>query len=68
VEIKLKKIELILGTTYSSASGDFTDPIDLPFEGVESNARDEPSRVNISRWRFIVGLEIPIFGYELEFK
>jgi len=68
VEFKLKKIELILGTTYSSASGDFTDPIDLPFEGVESNARDEPSRVNISRWRFIVGLEIPIFGYELEFK
>ncbi len=68
VEFKLKKMELILGTTYSSASGEFADPIDVPFESVETNARDEPSRANISRWRFIIGLEIPIFGYELEFK
>ena len=68
VEFKLKKIELILGATYSSASGDFADPIDFPFDGIETTASDEPSRVNISRWRFIVGLEIPIFGYELEFK
>ena len=68
VEFKLKKVELILGTTYSSASGDFADPIDLPFDGVETTERDEPSRISVSRWRFIVGLEIPIFGYELEFK
>jgi long-subunit fatty acid transport protein len=68
VEIKLKKLELILGTTYSSASGDFADPLDLPFEGLEPMESDDLSRIKITRWRFIVGLEIPIFGYELEFK
>lgn len=68
VEFKLKKVELIVGTTYSSASGDFAEPIDFPYEGVDPVVNDDPSRITVSRWRFIVGLEIPIFGYELEFK
>ncbi len=68
LEIKLNKVELILGTTYSSASGDFAEPIDFPFEGIETPGSQDPSRIIVSRWRFIVGLEIPIFGYELEFK
>ena len=68
VEFKLKKMELIIGATYSSASGDFADPIDFPLEGVEIPANDDPSRILVSRWRVIVGLEIPIFGYDLEFK
>ena len=68
VEFKLKKVELIIGATYSSASGDFADPIDFPLEGIEIPTNDDPSRITYSRWRFIVGLEIPIFGYELEFN
>ena len=68
VEFKLKNLELILGTTYSNASGDFAEPVDFPFEGVETPNGEDPSRIIVSRWRFIVGLEIPIFGYELEFK
>jgi len=68
VEFKLKKMELIIGATYSSASSDFADPIDFPLEGIEIPSNDDPSRIAYSRWRIIVGLEIPIFGYDLEFK
>lgn len=68
VEFKLKNVELIVGTTYSSATSDFAEPIEFPYEGVEIPVNDELSRVTISRWRFILGLEIPIFGYELEFR
>ena len=68
VEFKFKKMELIVGTTYSNASSDFGEPIDFPYEGVDQVASDDPSRITVTRWRFIVGLEIPIFGYELEFK
>ncbi len=68
VEFKLKKMELIIGATYSSASGDFADPIDFPYEGIEIPVNDDPSKITVSRWRIIVGLEIPIFGYDLEFK
>lgn len=67
-EFKLKKVELIIGSTYSSASGDFSEPIDLPVDGIELPVNDDLSRVTISRWRFILGLEIPIFGYDLEFR
>ena len=35
---------------------------------IEIPTNDDPSRITYSRWRFIVGLEIPIFGYELEFN
>ena len=67
VEFKLKKVELIVGSTYSSASGEFADPIDFPIDD-DLPVNDDPSKIDVSRWRFIVGLEIPIFGYELEFK
>ena len=68
VEFKLNKVELIMGATYSNAASDFSEPIDFPIDEVEIPVNDDPSRVTVSRWRFIVGLEIPIFGYELEFK
>lgn len=68
VDIKLKNMKIVLGSTYSRASGDFTDPIEIPTSDLPEEANDDPSRIAVSRWRFIVGLEIPIFGYELEFK
>ena len=68
VEFKLKKVELIVGTTYSSGSGDYSEPIDFPLEGAEIPVNEDPSSVSFSRWRLILGLEIPIFGYDFEFK
>ncbi|MGI9530911.1 hypothetical protein [Lutimonas sp.] len=68
LDIKMKKLKLVLGTTYSTASGDFSDPIDFPFDDVDLPVNSDPSRITINRWRFIVGLEIPIFGYDVEFK
>ncbi len=67
-DIKLKKMKLVLGSTYSTASGEFSEPIDFPLENTDVPVNDDPSRIRVDRWRFIVGLEIPIFGYELEFN
>ena len=66
LDIKLKKLKLVVGTTYSTASGEFSDPIDFPLGEVPIN--DDPSRSTQNRWRIIVGLEIPLFGYDVEFK
>ncbi|WKK66686.1 hypothetical protein [Lutimonas zeaxanthinifaciens] len=68
VDIKLKKMKVVLGSTYSRASGDFSDPVELPSGQPQVAGADDASRISVSRWRFIVGLEIPIFGYDLEFK
>jgi len=68
LNIKLKKVKLVVGTTYSTGSGDFTEPIEFPNPDVEVPINDDLSRVTVTRWRFILGLEIPIFGYDLELK
>jgi long-subunit fatty acid transport protein len=68
LDIKLKKLKLVVGTTYSTASGDFSDPIDFPLTDVDVPVNDDPSRITQNRWRIIVGLEIPLFGYDVEFK
>ena len=68
VDIKLKKVKLVVGTTYSNGSGDFGEPIEYPNPGIEVPINDDLSRVTVTRWRFILGLEIPIFGYDLELK
>ena len=66
LDIKLKKLKLVVGTTYSTASGEFSDPIEPPLGEIPIN--DDPSRITLNRWRIIIGLEIPLFGYDVEFK
>ena len=68
LNFKLKKVEVIIGGTYSTASGDFGDPIKFPDPDVEIPVNDDPSRLTLSRWRVLLGLQIPIFGYDLEVK
>ena len=65
-DFKLKKLELVVGATYSTGSTEFGDPIRFPGDDLPAN--DNPSHITATRWRFVVGLEIPLFGYELEFK
>ncbi len=66
LDFKLKKVELVVGATYSTGSAEFGEPIRFP--GDEFPTDENPSHVTATRWRFVVGLEIPLFGYELEFK
>ena len=46
----------------------FSDPIDFPLDNVNVPVNDDPSRITQNRWRIIVGLEIPLFGYDVEFN
>ena len=66
MDFKLKKVELVVGATYSTGGTEFGEPIRFPGEGLPVN--EDNSHITATRWRFVVGLEIPLFGYELEFK
>ncbi len=66
MDFKLKKVELVVGATYSTGSTEFGEPIRFPGDGLPVN--EDNSHITATRWRFVVGLEIPLFGYELEFK
>ena len=68
VQLKLKNARVVIGSTYSSATATFDRPIDFPDPDDEIMDSDGPSSLGVSRWRFILGLEIPIFGYKVEFK
>ncbi len=68
-DFKLKKMQLILGTTYSSASEKFSNPLELPISGnLDATANDNITKIIYTRWRFIIGLEIPIFGSNIKFN
>lgn len=66
MDFKLGKVELVVGATYSTGSTEFGEPIDFPGDNPPVN--ENPSHLTATRWRFVIGLEIPLFGYELEFK
>jgi len=68
VDMKLNWAKLILGTTFSTGSSEFNQAIDVPNPNININRNDDNTKITISRWRFIVGLEIPIFNYKLEIK
>jgi len=60
--------ELVIGSTYSTASTEFERPVDFPDPGLEIPNNDDPARITANRWRFILGLEIPIFGKKVSIK
>jgi hypothetical protein len=68
VQLKLKNAQLVLGSTYSSSSTTFDRPIDFPDPDDDIQENEDPSSLGVSRWRFILGLEIPIFGHKVELK
>ncbi len=66
---KFKRAQITIGTTYSNSSGEFVQPVFFPPpEGGQPPVNEEPSEISVSRWRVIVGLEFPIFGYDVNFK
>lgn len=62
-ELKLQSIQLILGSTYTRSSSNFSKPIDI-----ESDLGKDSSYLAFQKWQFIVGLEIPVFGKKLKFQ
>lgn len=70
VDINLKRVDITIGGTYSAASTNFERPIDFPDPDPEIDLPDneDPSTISFSRYRFIIGLEFPLFGYDVNFK
>ena len=70
VDFKFKRANITIGTTYSSARDVFDRAIDFPDPDDPDPlfVNEDPSEIRFTRWRFIVGLEFPIFGYDVNFK
>lgn len=69
VDIKFNKVNITLGGTYASAKTDFDRPVDFPDPDSDPPPLNEDSAsISFSRYRVIVGLEFPIFGYDVNFK
>jgi len=68
VQLKTSWAQIVIGSTYSTASVEFDRPVDFPDPEIELPNNDNNAKVTEERWRFIVGLEIPIFGKKVEFN
>lgn len=66
IDMKLNLAKLVLGTTFSTGSSEFNQPIEFSQSEINGGNNNDTSKITISRWRFIIGLEIPIFDYKLE--
>ena len=67
INLNLSWSDMILGSTYSFGSSSFDKPDDtIPENGNDINIDQEPASIILSRWRFIVGIEIPILSKKLE--
>ena len=63
VNLNLSWSDIILGSTYSFGSSSFDKPDDtIPENGIVINSNQEPASIKLTRWRFIVGIEIPILS------
>ncbi|MBE9489336.1 MAG: hypothetical protein IMY67_03495 [Bacteroidetes bacterium] len=65
--LNLSWSDMILVSTYSFGSSSFDKPDDTILEnGNDINNNPEPASIILSRWRFIVGIEIPILDKKLK--
>ncbi len=66
VDLKLKWADFVLGGTFTTGNSTFARSINFPGEPVDDDPATGNSRLNIERWRFIVGIDIPFVTKELE--
>lgn len=67
INLNLSWSNMILGTTYSYGSSSFDKPDDtIPENGNDINNDQESASLVLSRWRFIVGIEIPMLDKKLK--
>lgn len=65
VDIKMKWASLILGVIYSRGKSKFERSLNFPNEDINDNQRNI-SRLQVERFRVIIGIDIPFVKKELE--
>ena len=67
INLNLSWSDMILGSTYSFGSSTFDKTDDtIPENGTDINNNPASATIILSRWRFIVGIELPILSNKLE--
>lgn len=67
INLNLSWSDMILGSTYSFGSSSFDKPDDtIPENGIDINDNPNSASILLTRWRFIVGIEIPILSQKLK--
>ncbi|WP_282080781.1 hypothetical protein [Aquimarina algiphila] len=64
-DLSLKWGSFLLGSTYSRTNSEFQQPINFPIDPVDE-FEEGISDLQLERWRFIVGLEIPLLNEKLK--
>lgn len=65
-DLKLKWGHIVLGATYSSTKNTIEDEIDIPDGTPVDVAPDVLTSIKFERWRFILGLEIPLLEKKIK--
>lgn len=67
IRLNLSWSDMIFGSTYSYGNSTFDKPDGaIPENGIDINNNPESASILLTRWRFIVGIEIPILSQKLE--
>ena len=65
VDLKLSWVSLVMGITYTEANSVFLDPYRINTDGFEIE-NDLNSELSISRWQFVVGIEVPFLETKMK--
>lgn len=64
-DLSLKWGQIVLGATYSRTTSPFEEGVDIPDDILDDGALDFVTNITFRRWRFIVGLKIPLLQGKL---
>jgi hypothetical protein len=64
-DLSLKWWKIVLGATYSRTKSPFEEGVDIPDDILDDGTLDFVTNITFERWRFIVGLEIPLLKGKL---
>ena len=65
-DISVKWGDIVVGATYSRTTGQIEEQTDIPDDMPEDETSDIFTDIKFERWRFIVGLEIPLLQGKLK--
>lgn len=65
IDLSMSWAELILGATFSHSESKFAQPVNFPTNGVDET-EGGITKIEMSRWRFIIGIEIPVLDKGLK--
>ncbi|OIQ29718.1 MAG: hypothetical protein BM564_05800 [Bacteroidetes bacterium MedPE-SWsnd-G2] len=65
IDLSMSWAELILGCTFSHSQSEFAQPVNFPTDGID-DTEGGITEIEFSRWRFIIGIEIPILDKGLK--